>query len=168
MTMKQLIPVTTFILLQCLSLAQSEAPSGTTVIVVRHAEKVDNSEDPDLSETGRKRAERLAQILAEAEVAALFSSQYKRTRQTLLPLAEKFEVEISVVKASMTGQLIRRIRSEFTGKTIVVASHSDKVTEIIEALGGRSVGYLDHSEYDSLFVTTLINHTKADVLKLKY
>jgi len=46
----------------------------------------------------------------------------------------------------MTDELVRSILSDWAGKTVVVASHSDKVTEIIEALGGRPVGYLDHSE----------------------
>ena len=166
--MLAMIPVLILLLLQSLCLGQSEALKGTTVIVVRHAEKADSSEDPNLSEAGKKRAERLALTLAAAKVAALFSSQYKRTQQTLHPLAKRLGLEISTVNASMTQELVRRMLSEFPGQTIVVASHSDKVTEIIEALGGQSVGYLGESEYDSLFVATLLDNSTADVLQLKY
>jgi len=141
---------------------------GTTVVVLRHAEKADNSADPDLSEVGRKRALRLSQLLSEANVAALFSSQYRRTHQTLEPLARKLDLEILTVDASMTNQLVRRIREEFPGRTVVVASHSDKVTEIIETLGGPSVGYLDESEYDRLFLVTLLDDSSASVIQLKY
>ena len=154
--------------LQPLCLGQPADLTGTTVIVVRHAEKIDNSEDPDLNETGKKRAERLSGLLGDSEVAALFSSQYKRTQQTLTPLARKLGLEIQTVDASTTGELVRQISSRFPGKTVVVASHSDRVTEIIEALGGRSVGFLAESEYDNLFVVTLLDNSTADVLRLKY
>jgi broad specificity phosphatase PhoE len=149
-------------------LAQSANPTGTTVIVVRHAEKVDSSEDPDLSDIGEKRALQLSRLLNNANVAALFSTQYKRTQQTLQPLARKLDLKILMTDASMTDELIEKILTDFPGKTVVVASHSDKVTEIIEGLGGRSVGYLDESEYDSLFVVTLLNDSTARVLHLKY
>jgi broad specificity phosphatase PhoE len=165
---KQLVSMLLFVSLLPNGFSQNQEVKGTTVIVVRHAEKVDDSVDPDLSERGRERAVRLAQMLAEADVAALFSSQYKRTRQTLLPLAEMFKLKIFTVHASKTEELVERMLSECPGKTIVVASHSDKVTSIIEALGGSSVGYLDEAEYDSLFVATLLDDSKADVLQLKF
>ncbi len=155
-------------MLHPLCLGQTADLAGTTVIVVRHAEKIDNSADPDLSEAGKARAVLLSRLLGETEVSALFSSQYKRTQQTLLPLARKLNLEIRTVDASMTGDLVRRISTHFPGKTVVVASHSDRVTEIIEALGGRSVGFLDESAYDNLFVVTLLDNSTANVLRLKY
>jgi 2,3-bisphosphoglycerate-dependent phosphoglycerate mutase len=166
--MRHLLPAIILVFLQSLCLGQLGELKGTTVIVVRHAEKMDSSDDPDLSDTGKKRAVLLSRLLGEADVAALFSSQYKRTQQTLLPLARKLNLEIITVNASMTDELVRKMLTEFPGKTIVVASHSDKVTEIIEALGGRSVGFLDEFEYDSLFVVTLLDNSVAGVLHLKY
>ncbi len=85
--------------LRPLCLGQSTDLAGTTVIVVRHAEKVDNSADPDLSEAGKARAVLLSRLLGATEVSALFSSQYKRTQQTLLPLATKLNLEIRTVDA---------------------------------------------------------------------
>lgn len=166
--MRPLLPVFVFALLLSVCAGRPEGLKGTTVIVVRHAEKVDNSADPDLNEVGRKRALSLARLLSEADIAALFSSQYKRTQRTLAPLASALDLEILTVDASMTKKLVRRIREEFPGKTVVVASHSDKVTEIIETLGGPSVGYLDESEYDSLFIATLLDDSIARVVQLKY
>ena len=162
------MPVIILTILLSLGVGQAEELRGTTVVVVRHAEKLDNSRDPELSSVGRKRALKLSQMLEEANIAALFSSQFKRTRQTLEPLADRLDLEILEVEASLTGELVRRIREEFPGKTIAVASHSDKVTEIVESLGGRSVGYLDESEYDSLFVVTLLDSSNATVVQLKY
>lgn len=154
--------------LSLFGLGQNPDLRGTTVIVVRHAEKVDSSEDPDLSRTGRERATHLAWLLGESDVSGLFSSQFRRTRQTLAPLAQMLNLPVRTVDASKTGELVEAIIAEFAGKTVIVASHSDRVTEIIEALGGPSVGFLGESEYDNLFVVTLLGDSKSDVLRLKY
>jgi broad specificity phosphatase PhoE len=98
----------------------------------------------------------------------LFATQFKRTQQTLEPLAKKLELEILRVDASLTDELIQQISTRFPGKTVVVASHSDRVTEIIEGLGGPSVGFLAESDYDNLFVVTLLGNSTADVFRLKY
>ena len=60
----------------------------TTFIVVRHAEKVDASRDPDLSPAGHARAQALAATLGERELAAAYATEFKRTSQTLAPSAE--------------------------------------------------------------------------------
>ena len=67
----------------------------TTFILVRHAEKsTDDPRDPSLSEEGIKRAEALKTMLSQADIAALYSSPYKRTKGTVQPIAEaKAEVE---------------------------------------------------------------------------
>jgi phosphohistidine phosphatase SixA len=166
--MRNLLIALCLIGLSPVRLAQASDLAGTTVIVVRHAEKIDNSADPDLSETGKERAVLLSRLLGETEISALFSSQYERTRQTLMPLSTKLNLKVQPVDAALTADLVRRISTDFPGKTVVVASHSDRVTEIIEALGGRSVGYLAESEYDNLFVVTLLDDSTADVLRLKY
>jgi broad specificity phosphatase PhoE len=166
--MKNLIAALLPIFLASLCLGQPVDLAGTTVIVVRHAEKVDSSHDPDLNEAGRNRAIRLSELLKGADVAALYSSQFKRTKQTLAPLAERFQLEIQAVEAAQSGDLARRITTGYPGKTVVVASHSDRVTEIIEALGGPSVGFLEETDYDNVFVVTLLDNSTADVLRLKY
>jgi broad specificity phosphatase PhoE len=166
--MKNLIVALCLTMLLPLCLGQPAELAGTTVIIVRHAEKVDSSEDPDLSGPGKSRAELLSKLLADSDVTALFATQFKRTQQTLEPLAKKLQLEILTVDASLTGELIQQISTRFPGKTVVVASHSDRVTEIIEGLGGPSVGYLAESDYDNLFVVTLLGNSTADVLRLKY
>ena len=68
--------------------AQISAAAPATIIVVRHAEKVDDSRDPALSEAGAKRAEALAEMLEHAGLDAVYASQYQRTRLTAMPAAE--------------------------------------------------------------------------------
>ena len=141
---------------------------GTTIFVVRHAEKVDSSSDPDLSEAGRLRAVRLSELLGDAGITGLYASQYKRTEQTLRPLANELGLGINRIDAAKTSDLVSEILSRFPGQKVAVASHSDRVTEIIEALGGKSVGYLEESEYDKLFVVTVLGPSKAEVVRLRF
>src|SRR5258708_35799448 len=57
----------------------------TTVIVVRHAEKKiePDNPDPDLTPTGEARAAELARMFGDAGVNAIFATLYKRTKQTV-------------------------------------------------------------------------------------
>ena len=61
----------------------------TTLILVRHAEKVpDNSSDPVLTDKGKKRAQELAYILAHIPIDLIYSTPYKRTKATVAPVAK--------------------------------------------------------------------------------
>ena len=63
------------------------AQAQKAVFLVRHAEKVDESEDPLLSAAGKARARALARSLRTAGVKAIYVTQYKRTGLTAAPLA---------------------------------------------------------------------------------
>ena len=67
--------------------AAAPARAQKAVILVRHAEKVDESEDPLLSAAGKARARALARSLRTAGVKAVYVTQYKRTGLTAAPLA---------------------------------------------------------------------------------
>jgi broad specificity phosphatase PhoE len=65
-----------------LSLIAAGAASAQTVILVRHAEKVDNSNDPALSGEGEARATALAVALSAADLTHIFVTPLQRTRLT--------------------------------------------------------------------------------------
>ncbi|HSK18003.1 MAG TPA: histidine phosphatase family protein [Longimicrobiales bacterium] len=133
------------------------AQATTTVIVVRHAEKVDDSADPVLSDAGNARAEALADALADAGVSAIITTQFERTRRTAAPLGERVGVTPTVVAANgrtHVADVAARVRELGPG-TVVVVGHSNTVPAIIRELGGPDVGEIPDSSYDHLFVLTL-------------
>ena len=68
--------------------AAQDAADTVVVFVVRHTEKAkDGSKDPDLTEAGRRRAEELASLLGQSGLTHLYSSEFRRTRETVGPLA---------------------------------------------------------------------------------
>src|SRR4030095_348250 len=56
----------------------------TTVILVRHAEKKiePNNPNPDLSPAGERRAKELVRVLENSGITAIIASQFVRTQQT--------------------------------------------------------------------------------------
>jgi broad specificity phosphatase PhoE len=145
------------------------AQTATTVIVVRHAEKVDDSADPVLSDAGNARAQALADALADAGVSAIITTQYERTRRTAGPLGDRVGIVPMVVAASgrsHVDDVAARVREHAPG-TIVIVGHSNTVPAIIRALGGPDIGEIADSSYDDLFVLTL-GEDGARLIRTRY
>ena len=69
-----------------------------TVILVRHAEKQivpPENKDPDLSAAGLDRANEIQRMFGGAGIAGVYATQYKRTQQTVKPLADKLGSPVS-------------------------------------------------------------------------
>jgi len=151
-----------------------EAP--TVVIVVRHAEKAAvEGDDPPLSEAGRKRAERLADIAEQAGVGFAYTTQFKRTRETAQPLVERLKIPAQVIEltgASLAGHpaaLAAEIKTKHKGKTVLVVGHSNTAPRVAAALSGRNLPDLDDAtEFDALFVVVIPDAGPARLVRAKY
>jgi hypothetical protein len=75
-----------------------------TIILVRHAEKKIEPEnkDPDLSPAGLARAQELVRIFSNTGITAIYATQFKRTQQTVKPLADKLGLPVTQVEAKKT------------------------------------------------------------------
>jgi len=142
----------------------------TTVILIRHTEKIidPNNPDVDLSPAGQARAQELARMFGDAGVNAIYATQYKRTQETVKPLADKLGLRINVVNSKNTNDLLAQIRAQNSGQTVFIAGHNNNVPEIIAALGGPKYPIIPESEYDNLFVVTVYRSGQAKVVKMKY
>lgn len=142
----------------------------TTVILVRHAEKKIEPEnpDPDLSPAGQARALELARVFANSGIQATYATQYKRTQQTVAPLASRLQIPIIAVDAKQSQEVVRRILSDHRGQTVFLAGHNNTVPEIINLLSGEKLPLIPESEYDNLYIVTVYRFGKAKVVQLKY
>ncbi len=142
----------------------------TTVILVRHAEKIidPNNNDQDLNAAGQTRAQDIVRIFGDTGINAIYATQYKRTQQTVKPLADKLGVPVTVVNSKGTADLLAQIRAQHSGQTIFIAGHNNTVPEIIAALGGPQYPAIPESEYDNLYIVTVYRTGKAKVVKMKY
>ena len=121
----------------------------TDYFLVRHAEKVDSSSDPDLSEAGMERAEALKDLLEEEGIDQVYATQYKRTQQTVQPLADAQGKEVIIYEAGHTLELVNKLKKK-RNLDVVVAGHSNTIPEMVLHFTGESV-HIGHSEYHHLF-----------------
>jgi broad specificity phosphatase PhoE len=165
---RHLLAALTLVLPVPVTIAAAQAPAApVTVFVVRHAEKGPETPDPSLTAEGRKRAEVLARVLGDARIAAAFASEFKRTQETVAPLAAAGGVTTQVIPAAALDSLVRQIRALPPGSRAVVASHSNLVHLIVERLAGVKLTPLTDADYDRLVVVTL-QDGRGEVVVLKY
>ena len=159
--------------LTCLALllagvAPLAAADSTTVILVRHAEKASTGgNDPSLSEAGQARARTLAHVAGATQAAAVYVTQYKRTQETVQPLAEKLQLTPIEHPAADSAGLVSAIQSRWGGRTVLVCGHSNSVPEIVKRLSGVAIEIPD-AEYDNLYVVTLPAGGPPSLTRLKY
>lgn len=142
----------------------------TTVILVRHAEKKIEPEnpDPDLTPEGVARAQEIARMFAGAGINTIYATQYKRTQQTVKPLSDRIGVPVTLINSKQTDDLVSRIQTDNRGQTVFVAGHSDSVPAIVSVLSNEKFPDIPDNEYDNLFIVTIYRFGKAKVTKLKY
>jgi len=143
----------------------------TTIILVRHAEKeVTPSNDPPLSVEGIERAKSLSHVVEDAGIDAIFATEYQRTQATVRPAADNLGLSIIIINSNNTEVLINTIYSEYKGKEILVAGHSNTVPGIMEALGIFNPPIITENAYDNLFIVHKYHFIlrRTRVLHLKY
>ncbi len=149
------------------------ASGQALVILSRHAERADGQAtmttmtgapaDPKLSAAGEARAQKLAQMLAESGITAMFTTEFARTKDTAAPLATALHLTPEIVAAAKTAELVEKIKAKPNDRVFVVG-HSNTVPAIIKALGGPDVTIGDN-DYDNLFIYVPLTKTLA---KIKY
>ena len=139
-------------------LMPAPAAAQKLVILARHAERADGGamsgtaeKDPPLSKAGEARAAKLAAMLADSAVTAIFATEFKRTQDTAKPLAAKLGLTVQAIPADNTSELVARIRKQHADGIVLIVGHSDTVPAIIKAFGGPGVTIPDN-EFDNLFV----------------
>lgn len=115
-----------------------------TVYLVRHARagrrstwKGDDSRRP-LSKVGRRQAQGLLDVLADAGVTRILSSPALRCRQSVEPLADRLQLPVEVCDAlaeHAPPDESLRLLDKVVHETPVLCTHGDVVRTLLEHLG---------------------------------
>lgn len=124
------------------------------IVLVRHAEKVDESPQAELSAVGHARAGRLAELLAQADVRRIFVSDYVRTQQTAQPLADRLQIKPVRLPAGARQELVSALTSASPEGTTLVVGHSNTLPLLLASLGLDGVS-IPANDYGSVFVVVL-------------
>ena len=135
----------------------SASAPAQTIILVRHAERVDAGgaaeSDPKLSIAGEARAQALAQTLRDARIHAIYATEFQRTQATAKPLADLLKIPVTIVRASDTAALVEALKT--AKENALVVGHSNSLPEIMKALGIDDPPKLGENDYDHLFLLRL-------------
>jgi len=157
--MKSII-VFIIVCLSGLSLFAQNAP--TTIILLRHAEKESTGNDPSLSPAGLERSYKLQKALKEYKPDHFYSTDYKRTKQTVTPWANATGKEIEIYNADELAAFAEKLKA-FKGKTIIVAGHSNTTPQLANLLlGNEKYTTLNDAEYSKIWILTIEDSTATD------
>jgi len=148
--------------------AASHAAAQQAVIVVRHAEKADQSPDTALSAKGRARAKALADLLRAAGVTHIITSEFRRSQETAAPLAKALGLTAEQVPARDLPALAARLHALDPASIVVIVGHSNTIPPMLAVLGWPNTLDLHDGDYDDVFVLAPHPGQRASMVRLKY
>ena len=141
----------------------------STIILIRHAEKADtNTKDPSLSDTGNQRAEGLAKLFKDIPIDAFYATPYKRTIETITPIARANGKEILTYNPSDKNSTAAMINSG-KGKRIIIAGHSNTIPQMVNTLIGKNeFTTMEESDYGKIWFLVFKGNELIDYSILNY
>ncbi|MFZ6799700.1 histidine phosphatase family protein [Undibacterium sp. Di24W] len=147
-------------------LLSSSAWAFQTIVLVRHAEKVDESRDPLLSTQGQKRAQDLSRVLRDADIGQVYVTEFQRTQATGKPLADLRQLPLTPYSAKESLALGAQLRD--SKKNTLVVGHSNTINTVLKGLGIDNMAPVADDEFDRLVIVTLSKDRVPSVTLLRY
>ena len=146
----------------------AEKENTSVYYFIRHAEK-DRSDptnkNPSLTIQGLERANKWALFFKDKNIAAVYSTNYKRTQQTALPIAKEQNLEI--ISYTAKELISEKFIADNKGKNIVIVGHSNTTPELVNSLlGEKKYEDIADSENNNVFIVTL-NKNKTTAKRVK-
>lgn len=153
-----------FLASSCKPTAQNNDSDIHTIYLVRHAEKADDgTKDPPLTEKGENRANALAQLLKDKNIEKIYSTDYKRTRNTAEPLAKLIGVDVEIYQPN-DEEFAKSLKEVVKSTNVLVVGHSNSTPTLVnKIMDFEDFKQLDESVYNMLFVITLDNRNNLKV-----
>ncbi|MFV8271135.1 histidine phosphatase family protein [Flavobacterium sp. GT2N3] len=126
----------------------------TTYYFIRHAEKVDNSQNPDLSEIGLERATLWKKIFSEIDFDEIYSTDYKRTTQTATPTATAKKIQIKLYNPKTIS--IDSFKKETLGKKVLIVGHSNTTANFVnQIINQKKYAAIEDTTFGNLYIVTI-------------
>ena len=146
--------------------AASPAGAQEAIYLVRHAERANQSADSPLSTAGVGRAYRLRDMLKDAGITRIFTSELRRTIETAAPLASA--IHVSPQRIGDADALAAKIAASNARDRVLVVGHSNTLPALLRALHVEPPITIADDAYDNLFIVVFRNDGRPLLLRLKY
>lgn len=142
-----------------------KSSSSTTIILVRHAEKMKDSNDPNLTQEGLKRAEKLKNILASLPLDEVYSTVYNRTLQTATPSAKAQSLEVRDYDPRALKEFSQSVLKNHEGENILIVGHSNTTPNLLNFfMEEKVVDSIDESDYGNIYIINIENGNQGKVV----
>jgi broad specificity phosphatase PhoE len=146
----------------------SFAEAQQVIFLVRHAEQTPDDDDPALTEVGHRRAQALAQVLKDAGINVIYTTERRRGIQTAEPIAKLLNIEPRRLLLRDRDGLIGRLHNQHVHDRVLVVSHSLTLPRLLKVWGYHIDTTITEKEYDNLFVIIPKGNSSPLVLRLRY
>ena len=143
-------------------------------IILRHAEKdttVAGSQmmqaDPPLNTKGQERAQSLIRKFKKYKIGKIYSTNYNRTKSTVLPLANSIGLSINNYDPKQLKSFADELKAQANeSKTILIVGHSNTSPRLVNMLLGKDeYKDLDESVYNQYWLVKINGqHKRAKVI----
>ena len=131
----------------------------SNIYLIRHAEKVRSDEsdrDPDLNNKGLLRAENWKNYFISKNISRIYSTNYKRTIKTAIPLAENNNLEILIY--SSDDIVFETFLKSNEGENTVVVGHSNTIPNFVNNLINEDYyDQIDDLTNSNLYIISICN-----------
>ena len=108
-------------------------------------------------------------MLSNQPVAALYATPFKRTIETLQPIAEIQDLEVQSYEPHATEEWLKSLIQKHMGGTVVIAGHSNTIPGLANSLIGSEVfTQFDDSDYSNLIVIVTSTIGQGKLIRLKF
>ena len=138
-------------------------------IIIRHAQKDTTFKgsqkmqaDPPLNTKGQERAASLIQKFNKYKISKIYSTNYNRTKSTVLPLANAIGLSINDYDPRQLKAFADELQfPENYSKTMLIVGHSNTSPKLVNLLLGKDVYKdLDDSVYNQYWIVKINGQRK--------
>ncbi len=142
----------------------SVAHSSPSVVLIRHAEKMTETADPPLTDSGHKRAGCMAEWIANQpnseNIQRVYSSNYRRTLETAAAIAKRLGVSIRLYDPRKLEQMKTELQG-ISANTVIVG-HSNTTPKLAGLLVSSNIQKMEESDYNSFWQVDANSAVKLD------
>ena len=146
----------------------SAADAQAVAFLVRHADRLDWSEDTRLSKAGEERARRLAALLKDAGITTIYTTEFQRTQKTAEPLAHILNIRPMIFHHRNHEDPVKRIKRQTQTEIALVIGHDSTIPPMLKMFGYADPITIAPNEYDNLFVLIANDNSRPAVIRLRY
>tara|TARA_E500000178_G_scaffold244240_1_gene240614 strand:+ start:200 stop:682 length:483 start_codon:yes stop_codon:yes gene_type:complete len=127
--------------------------------LIRHAEKVRTNKsdrDPALNENGIVRALKWKDYFIDKGISKIYSTNYKRTLQTVKPLQEA--IGLNTILYSPSNIDYKNFISSNKGEIVLVVGHSNTIPNFVnELINDNIYKHIDDLNNSNLYIVNICN-----------